>query len=183
MIRLSLWLAHIFLWLPMTLTLRKLKKSPPSVNHALVRMWAVLFLKLAKIKVKVKYRNHIPLSSKTLILVEDRPFISECILIGLQSECVFYKPRHTNYGLPIKWLNVISVESLEDIPTYCVMFMDDLTQLDLDTLSTQKVQIMKIYSNDVDSLLHQPTKINFECGIPLSIEESSLASLEVIHQL
>ncbi|MBS3971606.1 MAG: hypothetical protein KGZ84_01195 [Erysipelotrichia bacterium] len=183
MIRMSLWLAHVFLWLPMTLTHRKMKKSPLSVNHTLVRMWAVLFLKIAKIKVKVKYRNHIPLSSKTLICVDDRPFMSECLLVGLQSECVFYQPRHTSYGLPQKWLNVVSVNTLEEIPTYCIMFTDDLTQHDLDVLSTQNVQIMKIKAQEVDTILIKPTKINFECGIPLSVEESSSASLEVIHQL
>lgn len=183
MIKLTLGLAHGFLWLPMALTLRKMKRSPQSVNHALVRMWAVLFLKLAKIRVKVKYRNHIPLSSKTLILVEDKPFMSECILVGLQSECVFYKPKNTSYGLPSRWLDVVSVTSLEALPTYCVMYLDDLTQQDLDILSSQQVQIMKIHTKEIGMLLKQPTKINFECGIPLSVEESALASLEVIYQL
>jgi hypothetical protein len=183
MIRVTLWFAHGFLWLPMALTLNKMKKSPRHVNHALVRMWAVLFLKLAKIKVKVKYRNHIPLSTKTLILIEDRPFMSECLLVGLQSECVFYKPRHTSYGLPARWLKVVSVPTLEDLPTYCFMFIDDLTQQDLDVLATQGVQIMKITAREVDTILLKPTKINFECGIPLSVEESALASLEVIYQL
>jgi hypothetical protein len=183
MIKISLGFAHGFLWLPMALTLRKMKRSSQSVNHALVRMWAVLFLKLAKIKVKVKYRNHIPLSSKTLILVEDKPFMFECLLVGLQSECVFYRPRRSAYGLPMGWLNVVSVSTLEDLPTYCVMLLDDLTQQDLDILSTQQVQIMKIYTKEFGMLLKQPTKINFECGIPLSIEESALASLEVIYQL
>lgn len=183
MIRVSLSLAHVFLWLPMTLNLRKLKKAPPHIRHHLVRMWAILFLKVAKIKVSMRYRNHIPLSTKTLILVEERPFIHECILVALQSECVFYKPRHTPYGLPSAWLDVCSITSLDDIPTYCIMVLDDLTQHDLDVIANQHIQIMKISCAEVDMSLRKPTKISLVCGVPLSAEESAMASLNMIQQL
>ncbi len=180
MIKLNIKLALAFFWLPMALNLRKMKRLPLNVSHQLVKMWAVLILKLSKVKVKSKYRNHIPLSNTTLILVEDKPLVHEILLVGLQSEVVFYKPKASKYGLPQPWLDVISVASLKDLPANCIMLMEDLTQEYLDDLGQQKAQIMKISMTELGSILAQPTKIVLECAVPLSVEESAFASIEVI---
>jgi len=180
MIKLNIKLSLAFFWLPMALNLRKMKRLPLNVSHQLVKMWAVLILKLSKVKVKSKYRNHIPLSNTTLILVEDKPLVHEILLVGLQSEVVFYKPKASKYGLPQPWLDVISVASLKDLPANCIMLMEDLTQEDLDDLGQQKAQIMKISMTELGSILAQPTKIVLECAVPLSVEESAFASIEVI---
>lgn len=180
MIKLSIRMALAFFWLPMTLNLRKMKRLPLNVSHHLVKMWAVLILKLSKVKVKVKYRNHIPLSNRTLILVEEKPLVHEFCLVSLQNECVFYKPKASKYGLPQRWLDVISVSSLKDLPANCIMVLEDLTQEDLDDLSQQKAQIMKISITELGSILEHPTKIVLECAVPLSVEESAFASIEII---
>lgn len=183
MIRLNLFLVRAFFWLPMLLNLRKMKRLPLSVKHHLVRMWAVLFLKISKVKVKVKYRNHIPLQTNTLILVPSLPLIYEICLVGLINECVFFQPKATSYGLPQKWLDTLKVESLKDFPAYCIMSEDDLIQDHLNELENCKFQIMKIKVNGLESLLSKPVKVTLECGIPLSIEECAVASLETIRNL
>lgn len=183
MIRFSLTLAHIFLWLPMTLNLRKMRRVPQHVRVELVRMWAILFLKIAKIKVSMRFRNHIPLSTKTLIIVEDAPFIYECLLVALQHDCVLYNPKATPYGLPQKWLDVCRVTTLENLPTYCVILCDDLTQHELDIVAQQHVQLMKIKVQTTDTILSKPTKFSLMCGVPLSAEESAVASLNIVQQL
>lgn len=180
MIKFNIKLALAFFWLPMALNLRKMKRLPLDVNHQLVKMWAVLILKLSKVKVKLKYRNHIPLSNTTLMLVEDKPLVHEILLVGLQNEVVFYKPKASKYGLPQAWLDVISVASLKDLPANCIVLLDDLTQEDLDDLGQQKAQIMKISISEIGSILEQPTKIVLECAVPLSVEESAFASIEII---
>lgn len=183
MIRLSLTLAHIFLWLPMSLNLRKMRRAPHSIRYQLIRMWAILLLKVAKVKVSMRFRNHIPLSTKTLILVDDAPFIFECLLVAMQHDCVFYKPKQTPYGLPQAWLESCSVATLEMLPTYCVMLHDDLTQHELDIVALQRVQLIKIKVLAPDTILSKPTKISLICGVPLSIEESAVASLNIVQQL
>lgn len=183
MIRLNLFITRTFLWLPMQLNLMKLKRVPLDVKHQLVRMWAVLFLKVSKVKVKVKYRNHIPLQSNTLILVPSMPLIHEICLVGLTNDCVFFLPKATSYGLPQKWLETIKVKSLNDLPTYCIMFEDDLLQEHLNELEKCHFQIMKIKVIGLESLLRKPVKVTLECGVPLSVEECAVASLETIRNL
>jgi hypothetical protein len=183
MIRVNLILVRAFFWLPMQLNLRKMKRLTLDVKHHLVRMWAVLFLRVSKVKVKVKYRNHIPLQLNTLILVPSLPLMHEICLVGLASECVFFLPKATSYGLPQAWLNTLRIDSIKDFPTYCIMFEDDLTQDHLNELESCKFQVMKIKVVGLDSLLRKPVKVTLECGIPLSIEESAVASIETIRNL
>lgn len=183
MIRVNLLLVRIFFWLPMQLTLRKMKRMPLNIKHQLVRMWAILFLKISKVKVKVKYRNHIPLQINTLILVPSIPLIHELCLVGLTNECVFYQPKSTTYGLPQKWLNALKIDSIKDFPTYCIMYEDDLTQDHLHELAPYLFQIMKIKVNGIELLLRKPVKVTLECGVPLSIEECSVASIETIRNI
>lgn len=183
MIKLKLIFAHVFFWLPMQLNLRKMKRLPLSVKNQLVRMWAVLFLRISQVKVKVKYRNHVPLQSNTLILVPSSPLIHEICLVGLISDCVLFQPKATTYGLPQKWLDTLKVESLNDLPTYCIMSEDDLFQEHLNELENCHFQIMKIKVRGLESLLRKPVKVTLECGVPLSVEECAVASIETIRNL
>ena len=63
------------------------------------------------------------------------------------------------------------------------MSEDDLIQDHLNELENCKFQIMKIKVNGLESLLSKPVKVTLECGIPLSIEECAVASLETIRNL